>query len=57
MTTFGSTIYQLPAAQGGIRSFAVAGDFTLGNFTDAHFVRNTYDLRDVFTIDCPLFPK
>ncbi len=47
MKTFGSQIYQLPAAQSGIRSFAVSGDFTLGNFTDAHFIRNTGDLRDV----------
>lgn len=49
MKTFGSAIYQLPTAQSGIRSFAVAGDFTLGNFTDAHFIRNTYDLRDVIS--------
>jgi Carboxypeptidase regulatory-like domain len=48
MTTFGSKLWQLPTAQSGIRSFAVAGDFTLGNFTDAKFIRNTYDLRDVF---------
>jgi hypothetical protein len=47
MTTFGSSIYQLPAAQSGIRSFAVASDFTLGNFTDAHFIRNTGDVREV----------
>ena len=46
MTTFGSSIWQLPQAQSGIRSFAVAGDFTLGNFTDAKFVRNTGDVRE-----------
>lgn len=47
MKTFGSQIYQLPKGQSGIRNFAVSGDFTLGNFTDAHFIRNTGDLRDV----------
>ncbi len=47
MKTFGSNIWQLPTAQSGIRSFAVAGDFTLGSFTDAKFIRNTYDLREV----------
>ena len=41
MKTFGSNIYQLPAAETGIRSFAVSGDFTIGNFTDAKFIRNT----------------
>ncbi len=48
MKTFGSNIFQLPTAQSGIRSFAVSGDFTIGNFTDAKFIRNSYDLRDVF---------
>ena len=48
MTTFGSSIWQLPKAQSGIRNFAVSGDFTLGSFTDAKFIRNTYDLREVF---------
>jgi hypothetical protein len=48
MKTFGTNIYQLPAAQTGIRTFGVSGDFTIGNFTDAKFIRNTYDLRDVF---------
>ncbi len=47
MKTFGSNIWQLPTAQSGIRNFAVAGDFTLGSFTDAKFIRNTYDLREV----------
>jgi hypothetical protein len=49
MKSFGSSLWQLPTAQSGIRSFAVSGDFTLGNFTDAKFIRNTYDLRDVFS--------
>lgn len=49
MKTFGSTIFQLPTAQSGMRSFAVSGDFTIGNFTDAKFVRNTADIRDVFS--------
>ncbi len=48
MSNFGSSIWQLPEAQSGIRNFAVAGDFTLGSFTDAKFIRNTYDLREVF---------
>ena len=47
MTSFGSSIWQLPAAQSGIRNFAVAGDFTLGSFTNAKFIRNSYDLREV----------
>ena len=49
MKTFGSNIYQLPTSESGIRSFAVSGNFTIGNFTDAKFIRNSYDLRDVFT--------
>jgi hypothetical protein len=47
MKTFGSSIWQLPASQSGIRSFAVQSDFTLGNFTDGRFIRNTGDLREV----------
>jgi hypothetical protein len=47
MKTFGSNLWQLPAEQSGIRNFAVAGDFTLGSFTNAKFIRNTYDLREV----------
>ena len=47
MTSFGSSIWQLPEAQSGIRNFAVAGDFTLGSFTNAKFIRNTYDLREL----------
>jgi len=49
MTTFGSSIWQLPQGQSGIRSFAVSGDFTLGNFTDAMFVRNTGDVREMLS--------
>ncbi len=49
MTTFGSSLWQLPKAQSGIRSFAVAGNFTLGNFTDAMFVRNTGDVREMLS--------
>jgi len=47
MKTFGSSIWQLPSNQTGIRNFAVSGDFTLGNFTDGKFIRNTGDLREV----------
>ncbi len=47
MKTFGSSIWQLPTNQSGIRNFAVSGDFTLGNFTDGKFIRNTGDLREV----------
>jgi hypothetical protein len=49
MKTFGSQIFQLPQAQSGIRSFSVSGGFSIGNFTDAIFYRNTADLRDVLT--------
>ena len=49
MTSFGSSIWQLPKAQTGIRNFAVSGDFTLGSFTNAKFTRNTYDLRDAIS--------
>ena len=49
MTTFGSNIWQLPKAQSGIRSFAVAGDFTLGSFTNAKFIRNTADVREMLS--------
>jgi hypothetical protein len=51
MKTFGSSIYQLPTDQSGIRNFAVSGNFTLGNFTNAVFTRNSYGLRDVFAWD------
>ena len=49
MKTFGSNIYQLPTAQSGIRNFAVAGDFTLGSFTNAKFIRNTGDVREMLS--------
>lgn len=49
MTDFGSTVWQLPKAQGGMRNFSVSGDFTIGSFTDAMFVRNTADVRDVLS--------
>ncbi len=49
MTTFGSSIWQLPKAQSGMRSFSVAGDFSIGNFTDAIFVRNSAGLRELLT--------
>lgn len=48
MNDFGSSIWQLPKSQGGIRSFSVAGDFSVSQFTDASFIRNTGNLRDVF---------
>jgi hypothetical protein len=51
MKTFGSSIWQLPAAQSGIRNFAIAGNFTLGSFTDAMFARNSAGLRDVLAWD------
>jgi len=47
MKTFGSSIFQLPTAQSGIRNFGVSGDFTLGNFTDGKFIRNTGGLREL----------
>jgi len=46
MTDFGSSVWQLTKAQGGIRNFAVSGGFTIGSFTDAMFIRNSYNLRD-----------
>ena len=49
MTSFGSSIWQLPKAQSGIRNFAVSGDFTLGSFTDAKFIRNTGDVRELLS--------
>ena len=49
MKTFGSTMFQLPTAQSGIRTFMVQNDFTIGNFTDAIFVRNSANLRDVLS--------
>jgi len=49
MTDFGSNIWQLPKAQSGIRNFAVSGNFTLGSFTNAKFIRNTGDLRELLS--------
>jgi hypothetical protein len=51
MNDFGSTIWQLPKAQGGIRSFAVAGNFSVAQFTDASFIRNTGNLRELFSLE------
>ncbi|HWA96204.1 MAG TPA: carboxypeptidase regulatory-like domain-containing protein [Terracidiphilus sp.] len=46
LSDFGSSVWQLPQAQGGIRNFAVSGNFTIGSFTDAKFIRNTGNIRD-----------
>ena len=47
---FGSTAPQLPKSEGGIRAFSITnGYFGLGNFTDAKFIRNTYEIRDQAT--------
>src|SRR5581483_4210599 len=44
---FGSNVPQLPKSEGGIRAFSITnGYFGLGNFTDAKFIRNTYEFRD-----------
>lgn len=51
MKTFGSSVPQLPTAQSGIRSFSVSGNFSIGSFTDASFVRNSGNLRDVLAWD------
>jgi hypothetical protein len=48
---FGSTAPQLPKSNGGIRAFSITnGYFGLGTFTDAKFIRNTYELRDQATL-------
>jgi hypothetical protein len=49
MKSFGSSVWQLPTAQSGMRNFAVSGGFTIGSFTDAMFIRNTGDLRELFS--------
>ena len=49
MSDFGSSVWQLPKAQSGIRNFAVSGAFTLGSFNDAKFIRNTGDVRDLLS--------
>jgi len=47
---FGATVPQLPKSEGGIRAFSITnGYFGLGNFTDAKFIRNTYEIRDQVT--------
>ncbi len=46
MSDFGTKIWQLPKAQGGIRGFGVSGYFGFGTFTDAKFARNTGNIRD-----------
>lgn len=47
---FGANVPQLPKSEGGIRGFGITGGyFGLGNFTDARFIRNTYEIRDQFT--------
>jgi hypothetical protein len=49
-TDFGATVPQLPKSEGGIRAFGnTNGYFGLGNFTDAKFVRNTYEIRNQAT--------
>lgn len=47
MSDFGSSVWQLPTAESGIRSFSVANSFSLGSFTDAKFIRNTGDVREL----------
>jgi hypothetical protein len=49
MTSFGSSIWQLPQAQSGIRNFSVNGGFTIGSFTNAKFIRNTADIREMLS--------
>jgi Carboxypeptidase regulatory-like domain len=47
---FGSNVKQLPKSEGGIRAFSITnGYFGVGNFTDAKFIRNTYEIRDQAT--------
>lgn len=51
MSDFGANIFQLPASQGGLRSFNVNSYFNPGGgaFTDGQFIRNTYGVRDQVT--------
>jgi len=51
MSDFGSNVWQLPKAQGGIRNFAVNGtsNFTIGSFNNAKFIRNTGDVRELLS--------
>ena len=47
---FGANVKQLPKSEGGVRAFGITnGYFGLGNFTDAKFVRNTYEIRNQAT--------
>src|SRR2546427_2181636 len=48
MNDFGSNIFQLPKAQGGIRSFNVTNYFNPGGgaFTHGAFIRNIGEIRD-----------
>jgi len=48
---FGATVWQLPKANGGIRSFTVTNGYfgTIGSFTDGKFIRNEGELRDQLT--------
>ena len=45
----GANLFQLPQSQGGIRSFAVSGFFSIGQFTDGVFTRNSGAIRDQAT--------
>lgn len=49
LNDLGSNVFQLPKEQGGIRSFAVNGFFTVGTFNDAKFNRNSWAIRDQVT--------
>ncbi|MGH9404235.1 MAG: carboxypeptidase regulatory-like domain-containing protein [Terriglobia bacterium] len=46
LSDLGSTVPELPKAEGGIRGFGVSGFFGFGNFTDGRFIRDTYTWRD-----------
>ena len=46
LSDFGSSLWQLPKSQGGIRAFSVSGGLNISQFTDAVFVRNTGNVRD-----------
>lgn len=48
-STFGSSVPQLPKGQSGVRQLAISGFFTVAQFTDGVFVRNTAGLRDVLS--------
>lgn len=46
ISDLGSTIWQLPKKQGGIRDFNVSGYWHSGDFTDAVFARNSGNIRE-----------